>query len=1211
MHARFATSLALVLFATPALHADCGLSVLPPWEAAPAKAFATRDGALWADGRPMPLFYDFTWSAPHDAEFFHFLAQYRGNAHFEGISYRVEPESSYALIDRIYADAAKARIYCSLGLNVQHLGYADNDSYARTAEGEIAHNGTRSFLHTGYRDALAAKLTELAGHVKDKPYHLGYYPQDEYAYRAYSGFEPCFLAVFRQKMSDRYGGLAKLNQAWGTHFTTLDAVDPPREFERSVRFADWQEFRQWAQMDFTRFVYETLKKADPKGQVIWSLPFWGSWREVPSWWSFAPYTDVLVRHGIGYKTGIYRLAMLRSVSAWCGKPANALCMPPDFNPTYVQMGFLLDGPKTGLSHVCTGGSPEHTYYQGAADSTDGYRRKEPVYTGSKSLNELVAGLGETWLLANHAKPRIGVFVSDRTVLLAGTDINALNGTLLILSDLNLDFELFAEPSLGDLSRFDAILAGQYSQCTSAEVAGKLAEFAHRGGLLILSDGALSADWHNLPLDGNPGGELAALTGSRESGRKTLTEPLQVVKKDGYPATLPVLGEASLRELDGAEVIAAAADGTPVVTRRRNVVFFGIDPGRVYQRPYTDDFAGVGEVEDKAVLDAFAGFDFDDTTGQLRAEGLQPHRAFARLYQALLAEKGIALAVTVDGAGRWLGAIRARALVRGSETVIGLANRVVNAGRDHRYDPAEVYHRPHRNLTVTSTAGPPVSYAVQWPMTHLNGAAAAALPTFLKHQGNSVLLPELVDVAAVLLTSDHQPVVGLAMDDRVLPQQSTAQVRVRVLNPSPRPVSGTVRLDAAAPLKAVGQPARVALAPGGQQEVALGLEVPLGTPPAYYLVQAVGELGAEPVTSPALEIDVPADLTLALPQLATSLYAGDGQRPTLRVTAATRTKLDLKLTASVAASRGFTVDAPSKPLAIPASGQQGAVEFTCSAAPGAPAEGTVTLTVSGDVRGQPLRETATFRILSGPATYRQTKSTRLGAAESSRRDLELVCLENRYLKATFYPNGLFHELFHRRTGTDCLGAGDYPFGSVWYSGGAAVTFDRFEHTPDRLLARFKGTLSGKPVTLQASLGRDERIVRLDWDCADAAAVSSSWYTMSRLSFAGEADLLTAPLKAGLLSLDWKRRTVRDLALADLTEPVLAVVNPADKETFLVAWRDLPFTQLRLMTKEASHNYMVFSTKEALAPKRFTLWLGVVDGDWPAALAASKKAMGGTP
>jgi len=1207
---QFSSIAGLVVLCAGSALAAGGLSVAPPWEAPPLQQLTVEDGALLGDGHVMPLLYEFTWSAPHDARFFHYFSQFLGTAHWESFGLNLDGGFNKGMLDRIYGDAARERIYVTLCPSVQHCAYSDETSYARDAAGNRTRHSTRSFLHPGYRAALAAKLTELAEYVRDKPYHMGWYPQDEYAYRAFSGYEECSLKVFREKMLIKYASLDALNQAWGTEFKTDDEIDPPREFERSVAFADWQEFRRWAQIDFTRFVYNTLKQVDPDGVVIWSLPFWGGWNNAASWWDIAPYSDVLMRHGIGYATGVYRLAMLRDVGTWSGKPANALCMPPDYNPGHVQMGFMFEGPPTGLSHVCPGGSADHTYYQGAADSEDGYKRKEPIYTASRSLNDLVRNLGDTYLRSKRSGVRVGVFVSDRTVLLAGTNLNALNGILLLLSDLNIEYEVFSEHSLGDLTRFDAIFAGQYSQCCLPDNVPQFAAFAEQGGLLVLSDGAFSADWYNRPLGANPGLELAELVGSREAERKRLTDPLTVVDdRAGFPEILPVLGELSVRAIDGATVIAATEDGAPIVTQAGNVVFFGVDLGMVYQKGYTDDFAGIAGVEDKQVLDEFAGFDFEPTRAEIQSEKLQAHKAYARLIGALLREKGVDAGVQVDGPGKAIGALRARARVHGDDTLVALANRVVMPGKDHRSAPTRDYHRVHENLSVSVRTATNPSFAVQLPLATWRGTGVAAMPRLLDLTEDSArpsfALPELVDMAAVLLTSDYAPLLGISLPDQNQPRLSEFDITVRVLNASSEAINGTVKLDLAGPLESLSEPQTVQAAPGEHVDVSLSGSVPRDTEPGYYLLQAVGEFGdGQARVSPSLEVYVPRDLELELPTFVTSLFP-DLDEPT-RLTVRGRSNIgrDIELSADLTLTPGFTAGAMRKALVLPGNGSEATVEFELSAGPDAPNLGECKLVVEGDVRGLPHRAEETYRLARGVVAYRQHKSVRMGAAESSRREMDLVCLENPHIKATLYPsNGVLHELFNHETGTDCLGKGDYPFGAVWY-GGPSATFQRFEQTPEQVSAVFAGTWKGTPMQMRITLPRDSRFLRMDWDCGEAPPVDASYYIMSRLSLAGQDDVVKAALASGTVALGWKRARSQTVKLADLSVPVLGVENAETGEVFVVKLDNVPFEDALLRTRSASHNYMILGPSDR-EPGEFGFWFGVVPGTWDDALQAAAE------
>ena len=137
----------------------------------------------------------------------------------------------------------------------------------------------------------------------------------------------------------------------------------------------------------------------------------------------------------------------------------------------------------------------------------------------------------------------------------------------------------------------------------------------------------------------------------------------------------------------------------------------------------------------------------------------------------LAENGIAPTVQVSVPGEAIAAIRTRSLVRGDDVVVGLANRVVLPGRDHRFAPARQYHQVHRDLTVTVAAGARPAFAVGLPMAHVEGRAVESLPKKLELRAGTAaptfVLPELVDVAAVLLTSDYPPLLGLALDERDL------------------------------------------------------------------------------------------------------------------------------------------------------------------------------------------------------------------------------------------------------------------------------------------------------------------------------------------------------------------------------------------------------------------------------------------------------------
>jgi len=252
-----------------------------------------------------------------------------------------------------------------------------------------------------------------------------------------------------------------------------------------------------------------------------------------------------------------------------------------------------------------------------------------------------------------------------------------------------------------------------------------------------------------------------------------------------------------------------------------------------------------------------------------------------------------------------------------------------------------------------------------------------------------------------------------------------------------------------------------------------------------------------------------------------------------------------------------------------------------------------LVVSTTAQQTPYRREVVHRLARGVVGYRELKNARGGAAASSRRERNLICLENAHVKATFYPsNGVCHELCHRATGTDCLGEGDYPFGAVWY-GGVSASFQKFERKPGSVAALFAGTRQGHRFTMTATLAEQSSFVQIVWGGGSAPPVPKPYYIMSRLSLAGTHDALVAPLRRGPLRMEWKGRRSREVELEGLALPMFAVENAKEREVFIVAFKDLPFDSVLLRTRQAAHNYMIFKPN-GQAPGRFTFWLGVVPG-----------------
>ncbi|MCE5236899.1 beta-galactosidase [bacterium] len=1201
----------LVFLACAAL--CCGLAypaadmpLAPSWEQAPAAKFTSAGGAVLADGAPMPLLMDFTWSAPEGEAMVHYQSQFLGTAHWRSVSVVYDGNWNWERLDALYDWAARHRVYLVLGLNVQQgVGYVRKDptASARTADGKAVESNV-SFMHEGYRQVLVRALTELADHVRNKPYHLGYYPQDEFAYRALSGYEPCSLAAFRDWVVKQRGGLAQVNQAWGKQFASAAGIQPPSEKEPTLAWADWQEFRRWAQMDFTRLVYDTLKQADPDHVVIWSLPFMGWYADCASWWRFPPVSDVLMRHGIGYSTGIFRLKMLSALAQWSGKPANALCMPPEYNPSFVQMSFLMDGPQSGLSHVCTAGTIENGPYMGSADPRDNWRRREPLYTRSRSLNDLWRQMGPTLLSSRPRTPQVGVSISDRQVLLEGLNLNSLNGVLQLLADLNLDTEVFSELSWDRLKQYRAVVLGSFSRCADAKMAADLQQFVQAGGVLVVTDGALATDENNLPADRG----LDEFVGSTEAARAELKEPIAVAAHDLTRGltSLPSLGQVSFRKpASGTTVLADVPSQGAVVTLRPSgkgrILFCGADFGLPYQAGYTEDFAGVTRPTDKQTMDEQAGFHFDPTRGAEQALGLQAHKAWGMLVRSLLASAGLTPRVQVKQYGDAIGAVKALSFRSGKDYWIGLANRLVRPGKDCHRDAPEEYHQVLTGVQVAlapdADAAP--RFAVVLPDGAQTAAGFSAVPQMLKLSGNAFTLPRLTDYKMVLLTAGHDPVLGLEVAPRRAVRGQSFKLAAHAVNPSAQAVRLDLVVDASPGLQA-GQKLTLSCPPGGAASASCTVAVGPQTQPGYETLQLVATYKERRLFSPSAEIEIAPDVTLQVTGADRTLFPAEEGGSRISVVATNNRPEAGTLTADVQVADGYAATPANLRLALPP-GQTMRSELVVKAGPTTPplAEGRLSVvTQSGSARDGFQRS---LRLARGVVAYVDTRPVRLAAAEDSRRPVGLACLENRHLRAEFIPqSGTLHSLIPRFAGRDFLLEGDYPIGLVWYGAG---NYAQTELIADDQQARL--VLTGGPggkTTLTATLGRDDRQLQCVWDATAVGLQTNTFYLMSHLSLLARSDTLVAPEKGALARLPRGSRTI---AAEQLAAPWVAAESGDGQEVLGVAFDFPALQQVTLRPGGGGYNYMLFGPK-AEPPGKMTFWLTGLQGnaqavaDWAAQL-----------
>jgi len=1176
----------------------------PPWRQG-AEAFEGRDGVIYADDNPFLLLYDFTWSAERNYRFYEFSEDW-GNT------------TTHMTVEG-YEDAAAHHVYLGWSGSVGHDGGYLREHPEATmlkANGEAVGRGQVCYLNPGYREYLEADLIELAESLRDRPFQLGYYPQDEFAYRGAGCYCPVCREAFRDRMRGQYGTIAALNEAWGADFADFAAVEPPDGFGQSRRFCDWQEFRRWSQLDFAKFVYGTLKEHDPNHLVIWSIPFWGSWTTAAGWWDFPEVSDLLMRHGIAYTGGSYRIHMLRDVAEWSGDPGNALCMPPDYNAGWVQMSLIMDCPRTGLSHVCIAGAPDPAY-QGVADSDDEYARREPMYTVSRSINNQMYQLGDIYLLSEQRAPQVGVYVSDRTVLVNGTNTRQLNGLLQMLYDLNLDSQIFSERNLGDLSRYRAIIVGPCSRVVNDEIAAQFRDYVAGGGNLVMLDGAFAADWYNQDV-GNPGFGFDEVIGSTEVERTSMTAAVTVhpdaaPELADLPAQAPVLQEVSIREPAEAAVLGTVGEDQPIVTLSDfgdgTTLYIGADVGTIYYSSWTEGYRDVLQTDERAqALDDNAyGYDFRPATGP-DVEPAKGAKAWAQILRGYLGFSGVYESVVVEGYTDSIGVLKAKNFRTGDAYWVGLANRIVQPGANHRDTPPEELHQRLTDLRVRVRLDDGAEPDVAWLLanTRRTGGGRAAVPSLLPltiedrdgARWATFTLPELIDFANVVLmpAGERTAVLGIAADRETMTAGEGLTATATVINTSAGPITGTVEPGLEEGLAFAGEPAAFDLTPGQRFTADFDISAPGGLEPGFYQMNALARLaGGEEVVSPWVEVQVLRDIIISADTGRTIFPLGHLE-PVLPVGVTVNTVQPAELTASVELPEGFGAEQASLPLRALAQGAEQTVQFRFTAGDDTPRVAEGALTIAGTLRGEPFSRSYPLRLAVGTVIYHKAEEYKTHA-QMVPEEMDLLALENSHVLATIIENnGVVHDLVLRDTDTDHLVPSAYPFGLVWYGFSARWRHDDMSGCGERVWARLRGTHpeDGTPITMTYSLAQGENHLTVDIETNDAGPVKAPFYLMSRIGIDGNGERTIYPTADGLQEIAW-RKGRRDVPAEELSEHWMAVQDDATGQTFGCIYSFDSLHHVNLQPGSSNFNYMIFYPREDVPIGDITFVLSATLGD----------------
>jgi len=1168
-----------------------------------AREFKVKDSVIYADGKPFLLIMDFPFDAQRNDEFFHYWARMGGTCHLVGDA-AIKPvdKQDFTKIDKEIDLAAKYGIYSVVTPHIAvfggNWGYAKTDPTA-AMKGPDGGDLTRpypSFMHEGGRTALVKALKELAAHCKEKPSFLGYYLNDEFSYPGWGGYEAASVNVFRDRMMSQYGALDKLNAAWGTKYAGKEDIMPPKPGEQAGRrWADWQLFRRWAYTDFLRVCYQAIKEVDPNHIIINSMDFWPGQATASSWWIAPPYVDILMRHGIGYSLG-YNFLVLRDIAQWSGKASSALCMSPGFNPSFARFMHLLDASRIGLSYVAVGGPKRAGAYRGAADSDDGYRRREPQYTPAKSIIQLQHCLGDTYLASKCRSPQVGYLVGDQKVTIAGGNGNGIAGMMEILTDLNIDFEIVSEHNYAPLKRFQAVIIGPELKLASEEIVSAVNKYVQDGGAVVLLSGAFEKNEWN---------EFSSTNLFPASGRFGKPVSCKGVIADGIE--IPVMNAKTVCPVEvkpGDKALARLPAGTneaaAVISGDGKTLLLGWDVGIPYHQAWSYDFADVGknDAAEGALRENAFGSDAGNLLKVEAAAGLQPQRRIASWIKDFLAAQQAAPNVVVKG-HETPALVHAKSFTAGSDVWVGIANRMVRQGQNlsgSQWDmekepenggawPAD-FHVPITNAEVFVRLPENLSENVKcflMPNTKVEGERITAMPEELPVEivkmGNEkkarFTVGRIDDWAAVVLSPGYKPLAGLELERREIIQGTTiVKVKMTLLNASDNTIKGELSLkDEDGLCNASSAPVSYELKPGETKTAELELSVAVDVKTGYYNLKAmaVGADGAL-AESMGLEVRVLEPVIITMKPENGCLYV----KPEAPVKVELKTVLrDDKAKGAVSVEvEGFAKFAFEKNKAEWT--LDGAKEHTFVFSVKPPQVDNISEAGNVIIRGsfagglkcewkQPLRITA------GTTAYRETRKGKITNSSTEVSAIEFACLENEHLIARFMiPSGVLHNLVVRRTGMELLSPSDYPFGLTWYN--------RKEGWTLKKMGADQFVLSCGEINLTATLKPGQEWVDVCYDVAGVKLTSKDvFYLMSQIGKDGiyKENVMQVPLKNGVRDMKWNSST-KSYKPDEMAGPWLAVEDKASQH-ILAAFFDVPELE-KISVKTENHNYQIFYLKD---------------------------------
>jgi len=707
--------------------------------------------------------------------------------------------------------------------------------------------------HEGFRRLVDQYLRQAVRVARTKSSLLMYSIYDEFCIRGWGCFCPRCIGNYRIYLQSKYHSLQKLNESWNSNYASWEQIDAPRTQSFDPNYNDWQHYRLKVLEEFGLLYYRAVKEEDPD-HLVWidiNMDLYGyTWQRLCVWWKL---TGIFDAFNLGPDSvadaGAVRTAMNRAIRDNYAKAAtwHLGISNKEFIDRSELYSLLFESNHGGLVWWYSFWDTLRSD-QAWGVGNDVLTPVQTNWFAARELNHLVQYLDDLYTNSKPIRGEVGIFVNGLTDMmrsltarqvLQNEDPLNMGGLCQMLRDLNIPYEAIGEDQLNQLGSFKAILLGQFSMCGDESTIEAFRQYVRNGGMLIVTNYAFSADVNGRELS-NPAfgmdevwGSSGQINDQTADGRimpSSAPDNLLTTKISGL--RFPTLGGVARRTMGKAQIVGRLQDGTPAITLNLYgnglVLFIGTNAGEAYN---------AGHFLEMGSFPPGGGIRLDIQTYNRLVRQLEGWQNYAILLREALGLVGVHSPLKLIAANQTdlLGKARVSlqeerspandpgyhllvvtlepihnpiAMVQKNQNdFLGPEKRVLK----HLWVSANI---PHPEGVKAVYRIPPIGYE----MGKIQ-ALPEKIPFEVDHGEIRMTIPEISEVACLLVARDARPLVGVKSESISAEEGRPTRVLVTVDNATNEPLSGEIIFPSGFVAVPVGEkpPRFQGLEPGGSYQ----------------------------------------------------------------------------------------------------------------------------------------------------------------------------------------------------------------------------------------------------------------------------------------------------------------------------------------------------------------------------------------------------------